>query len=482
MSSIMEDDHHIDGKPPPKDNPCWGGNERHEQDLMSLLFRIGSGEFSCNPDDQDSTIILHDCDKYLVLNKPPDLRMDGPQPATVHKLVTYYYPPPSLLLGIGTRDKKSLIQRIEKLDTHASLADNIIRPTHQLDYATSGVLLMAKSKAAAAVACRAFEDRSTKKEYLAIVRNHINANDIPILTDEQESIFHEWLDGTVERRYRKSRRDATNRKGKTFPGYMPAHSVFGKWKGVRLRKRKWKEESEESFHEQAESMKHLLMQPITSIETEEEKKILNMTWKDIKSIPKYMDAFTDLTKQYNEASLIIHSQALESNEIGGIDPTTSMGTIKLPIRFRLRGESQDAYYIQAPLVESSNMFRVFVKDDHLVDVPSPIKNDFSAERHGKGGVISDARPSLTRCVVLLNGTWGDIKATKVLLQPRTGRRHQLRVHMAITGHPILGDVAYADTSAFHRMCLHAHKLTIPLTEGKPKCFIAPDPFVGIIED
>ena len=131
-----------------------------------------------------------------------------------------------------------------------------------------------------------------------------------------------------------------------------------------------------------------------------------------------------------------------------------MGTIKLPIRFRLRGESQDAYYIQAPLVESSNMFRVFVKDDHLVDVPSPIKNDFSAERHGKGGVISDARPSLTRCVVLLNGTWGDIKATKVLLQPRTGRRHQLRVHMAITGHPILGDVAYADTSAFHRMCLH----------------------------
>jgi 23S rRNA-/tRNA-specific pseudouridylate synthase len=481
MSTGLKDDHQR--KLPPKDNPCWGGIERHEQDLMSLLFHIASGEFSCNPDDQDSTIILHDCDNYLVLNKPPDLRMDGPQAATVHKLVTYYYPPPSLLTDIDARDKKSLIQRIEQLDTHASLIDNIIRPTHQLDYATSGVLLMAKSKSAAAVACRAFEDRSTKKEYLAIVRNHINANEIPILTNEQETVFHEWQNGTVEQRYKKSRRDATNRKGKTFPGYMPAHSVFGKWKGIRLRKRKWKEESEESFHGQADGMKHnILKQPIASIE--EEKTMLNMAWKDIKSIPKYMSAFADLTKQYNDTCLRIQSEGvLESKEVVGMDPTskTSMGTIKLPIQFRLRGESQDAFYIQAPLIESSNNFRVFVKDEHLVDVPSSVKHDFSAESHGKGDEISNARPSLTRCVVLLNGTWKDIKMTKVLLQPRTGRRHQLRVHMAITGHPILGDATYADTS-FHRMCLHAHKLTIPLTEGKPKCFIAPDPFVGIIED
>lgn len=486
MSTGMKNDHPKDGKPPPKDNPCWGGTECHEQDLMSLLFHIASGEFSCNPDDQDSTIILHDCDNYLVLNKPPDLRMDGPQAATVHKLVTYYYPPPSLLTGIDARDKKSLIQRIEKLDTHANLIDNIIRPTHQLDYATSGVLLMAKSKSAAAVACRAFEDRSTKKEYLAIVRNHISANDIPILTDEQESIFYEWLDGTVERKYKKSRRDATNRKGKTFPGYMPAHSVFGKWKGMRLRKRKWKEESEESCQGkgQVDNMKHILMQPIASIETEEEKTILNMAWKDVKSIPKYMKAFTDLTKDYNDECLKKQSQdAHDSNKIDGKDPTTTMGTIKLPIQFRLRGESQDAFYIQAPLVEFSNMFRVYVKDEHLVDMPSPIRHNFSAEQHKKGeDVFSDARPSLTRCVVLLNGTWDNMKATKVLLQPRTGRRHQLRVHMAIAGHPILGDATYADTSEFHRMCLHAHKLTIPLTEGKPKCFIAPDPFVGIIED
>lgn len=458
------------------DDPCWRGDEFSQPDLKLLLSRIAMGEFSNDSDDQDSTIILHDCDDYLVLNKPPDLRMDGPQLATVHKLVTYYYPPPSLLKDMNSsRDKDALIGRIEKLVTHASLSDNIIRPTHQLDYATSGVLLMAKSKSAAATACRAFEERTTKKEYLAIVRNHVNANDIPVLTTEQESIFHEWLDGTVERVFKKSRRDATNRKGQTFDGYMPAHSVFGKWKGVRQRKRKWKEESEDSSND-LESVKNLLLKPISSIENEEDK-ILDMKWKDIKLNPKYMTAFNDLTKQYNEACLMaILNEKKDSREKTKRQSDTS----KLPLQFRLRGESQDAFYIQSPLVEFRNKFRVFVRDEYLAHSSNKIQEDFSASKHSDGE-ISEERPSLTRCVVLLNGMWENVKATKVLLQPRTGRRHQLRVHMAVTGHPILGDVSY-ETSSFRRMCLHAHKLTIQLTTGKPKCFVAPDPFIGIIED
>lgn len=51
--------------------------------------------------------------------------------------------------------------------------------------------------------------------------------------------------------------------------------------------------------------------------------------------------------------------------------------------------------------------------------------------------------------------------TRVRLKPLTGRSHQLRVHMAETGHPILGDTLYATGAAreFPRLMLHAESLS-----------------------
>ena len=51
--------------------------------------------------------------------------------------------------------------------------------------------------------------------------------------------------------------------------------------------------------------------------------------------------------------------------------------------------------------------------------------------------------------------------TRVQLAPLTGRTHQLRVHMAWLGHPILGDNLYAPGDALaasDRLCLHAETL------------------------
>jgi len=45
------------------------------------------------------------------------------------------------------------------------------------------------------------------------------------------------------------------------------------------------------------------------------------------------------------------------------------------------------------------------------------------------------------------------------LRPFTGRTHQLRVHLAFLGHPILGDVKYGKNNIFPRMALHAQELT-----------------------
>lgn len=48
--------------------------------------------------------------------------------------------------------------------------------------------------------------------------------------------------------------------------------------------------------------------------------------------------------------------------------------------------------------------------------------------------------------------------TLVSLFPKTGRTHQLRVHMAYLKHPILGDDKYGKKSSFPRLALHAQSI------------------------
>ncbi len=64
------------------------------------------------------------------------------------------------------------------------------------------------------------------------------------------------------------------------------------------------------------------------------------------------------------------------------------------------------------------------------------------------------------------------KAAWVELEPLTGRTHQLRVHMAAIGHPIVGDGKYGGQDAFltgaisRKMHLHARRLIIGTPESK----------------
>lgn len=62
------------------------------------------------------------------------------------------------------------------------------------------------------------------------------------------------------------------------------------------------------------------------------------------------------------------------------------------------------------------------------------------------------------------------------LKPRTGRTHQLRIHMAHIGTPILGDTVYNPKSPkADRMYLHAAALEITIPDGKRMTFTAPLP-------
>ncbi|WP_424976456.1 RluA family pseudouridine synthase [Dinoroseobacter sp. S124A] len=85
------------------------------------------------------------------------------------------------------------------------------------------------------------------------------------------------------------------------------------------------------------------------------------------------------------------------------------------------------------------------------------------------------KPAVTDWRVLRTGA-GE---SRVRLSPKTGRSHQLRVHMQALGHPILGDPFYATGAAlaFPRLMLHSESLRLRHPDGGVgMTFRAPVPF------
>ncbi|XP_004706178.2 RNA pseudouridylate synthase domain-containing protein 1 [Echinops telfairi] len=94
------------------------------------------------------------------------------------------------------------------------------------------------------------------------------------------------------------------------------------------------------------------------------------------------------------------------------------------------------------------------------------------------------KPSLTELMVLEHGLYSGDPVSKVLLQPLTGRTHQLRVHCSAQGHPVVGDLTYGRGGGWEeqpfRMMLHALYLRVPTdVERVEAC--TPDPFVPALD-
>jgi len=72
--------------------------------------------------------------------------------------------------------------------------------------------------------------------------------------------------------------------------------------------------------------------------------------------------------------------------------------------------------------------------------------------------------------------------TLVRAKPHSGRTHQIRVHLAHLGTPILGDEVYGRASSvIARQALHAQRLTLPHPrDNRPVTFVAPVP-VDMVE-
>ena len=118
-------------------------------------------------------------------------------------------------------------------------------------------------------------------------------------------------------------------------------------------------------------------------------------------------------------------------------------------------------------------------EEGLIELP--IGPDPTSGVRVKMACRSDGRKSSTRYTVIehLPGH------TLVSVRPLTGRQHQIRVHFAALGHPVVGDLLYKDEALFiaaqeklpaPRHCLHAKhaRFTHPVT-GVEICIEAPVP-------
>lgn len=105
-------------------------------------------------------------------------------------------------------------------------------------------------------------------------------------------------------------------------------------------------------------------------------------------------------------------------------------------------------------------------DRGIIDRPiGKSRSDFrlySAQRFARGQM----RDAVTEYRVLQRGA----EHTYLSLAPKTGRTHQLRVHLKAINHPIVCDALYAPKRpcalGFSRLALHAHTISFTTPSGK----------------
>jgi len=113
-------------------------------------------------------------------------------------------------------------------------------------------------------------------------------------------------------------------------------------------------------------------------------------------------------------------------------------------------------------------------DEGLIDLPL---GRLDAGRGWWMKVDPAGQPSQTRWRVRGWGLWHGRSVSWLALEPLTGRTHQLRVHCAAQGWPIVGDAVYgAGLEDGASLQLLARRVEIPLSKNKPPIVVeAPAP-------
>ena len=119
----------------------------------------------------------------------------------------------------------------------------------------------------------------------------------------------------------------------------------------------------------------------------------------------------------------------------------------------------------------------FKENEGVIDEPiGRNKNDFRRWHAGRG-MRGEVREALTSWKVQAQFEHEGEKYSFINLFPKTGRTHQLRVHMKYIQRPIVGDTLYGPTKpyalGFERVALHARKVAFTDLEGVKREVEAP---------
>lgn len=168
-------------------------------------------------------------------------------------------------------------------------------------------------------------------------------------------------------------------------------------------------------------------------------------------LAKTLEAHRGLTRQFNRRT--VKKSYLAVTRSAGLPED---GTIDLPLAAGRKGR-----------------VRVAAPRDRIVHDPAA-----STWRVAASDVLSTkkAYPSETRFVRVLEREGH----TLLLVEPVTGRRHQIRVHLAWIGHPIAGDPLFGDPGGgqpYGRAHLHSWRLKFDASwsDGTPVDVTAPPP-------
>src|SRR5690606_2143327 len=144
--------------------------------------------------------------------------------------------------------------------------------------------------------------------------------------------------------------------------------------------------------------------------------------------PDKQDCLINRAIKYNPNARVVHRLDQGTSGIVMI-PLNYLTLRRLTKLFEARGIHKHYLAVVAGLVEQDEG-----------EVKLPLICDWP-NRPLQKVCFESGKPAHTRFTVLERDT--DKKITRMLLEPVSGRTHQLRVHMLSLGHPILGDQLYA---------------------------------------
>ena len=370
-------------------------------------------------------LVLYLSTNFLVIDKPPDLRMNGQFDATVEKVIQ------------NLMETKLI---------------NEFKWIHQLDFATSGVLCIGLNNEAGRLGSLAFENRVVYKEYLAIVHGHIQIDRFPRLESHPKFPCAKVL----------------------YKPDLCEVAPLETWQG------RYMLNSLEQFYN---VFQHFLKTTELNIDQKNiaimnelasctydnfihNRKLRKTLRKFLKSVNIHIDvgeSNSDVGNLAVEADLAMPTKMTHNNSEHPIHSTSTQFTYSTSIPPRIYRYAKDYSPVPAHMedpqcrtqsqtyvyernstdnlvphldISSTTSTSTLPEDKIIINLPiAEIPENFKM----KIGISEDeitGKDCETHVEILEYGYYNGYPVTKVLLHPITGRRHQLRLHCQAMGHPI----------------------------------------------